>query len=150
MGRGTGLGLAFAHGIIKSHGGIINIDSEKGKGTTFDIHLPASKKEVTKKEKKPEDKILKGTETVLLVDDENMILNVGKDMLREMGYKVLLAGSGKEAVEVYSKVKALLASGYSIDGQAAEIMELGCDGFIQKPFNVKKLSGKIREILDKK
>ena len=182
MGRGTGLGLAFAHGIIKSHGGIINIDSEKGKGTTFDIHLPASKKEVTKKEKKPEDKILKGTETVLLVDDENMILNVGKDMLREMGYKVLLAGSGKEAVEVYRKhkgkvdlvivdmimpemgggeaysrmkknnpkVKALLASGYSIDGQAAEIMELGCDGFIQKPFNVKKLSGKIREILDKK
>ena len=182
MGRGTGLGLAFAHGILENHGGIINIDSEKGKGTTFDIHLPASKKEVTKKEKKLEDKILKGTETVLFVDDENMILNVGKDMLREMGYKVLLAGSGKEAVEVYRKhkdkvdlvivdmimpemgggeaysrmkknnpkVKALLASGYSIDGQAAEIMELGCDGFIQKPFNVKKLSGKIREILDKK
>jgi DNA-binding response OmpR family regulator len=48
------------------------------------------------------------------------------------------------------KVKALLASGYSIDGQAAEIMELGCDDFIQKPFNMKELSGKIREILDKK
>ncbi|NOR04850.1 MAG: PAS domain S-box protein [Deltaproteobacteria bacterium] len=182
MGRGTGLGLAFAHGIIKNHGGIINIDSEKGKGTTFDVHLPASKKQVTKKEKKLEDNILKGTETVLLVDDEDMILNVGKDMLRKMGYNVLLAGSGKEAVEVYRKhkdkvdlvivdmimpemsggeaynrmkknnpkVKALLASGYSIDGRAAEIMEFGCDGFIQKPFNMKELSGKIREILDKK
>jgi len=182
MGRGTGLGLASAHGIIKNHGGIINIDSEKGKGTTFDIHLPASKKEVTKKEKKLEDNILKGTETVLLVDDEDMILNVGKDMLRGMGYNVLLARSGKEAVEVYRKhkdkvdlvivdmimpemsggeaynrmkennpkIKALLASGYSIDGQAAKIMEFGCDGFIQKPFNMKKLSGKIREILDKK
>ena len=182
MGRGTGLGLAAAYGVIKNHGGIINIDSEKGRGTTFDIHLPASKKEVTKKEKKLEDKILKGTETILLVDDEDMILNVGKDMLREMGYNVLLAGSGKEAVEVYRKhkdkidlvvvdmimpdmgggeaydtmkedapgVKVLLSSGYSIDGQVTEILKRGCDGFIQKPFNVKELSGKIREILDKK
>jgi CheY-like chemotaxis protein len=182
IGHGTGLGLAFVHGIIKSHGGVINIDSENGKGTTFNIYLPASKREVTKKEKKLEDKVLKGTETVLLVDDEDMILNVGKDMLGEMGYNVLLAKSGREAVEVYRKhkhnvdlvivdlimpemsggeaynimkknnpkVKALLASGYSIDGQAAEIMELGCDGFIQKPFDVKKLSEKIREILDKK
>ena len=182
MGRGTGLGLAFVHGIIRNHGGIINIESEKGKGTRFDIYLPASKKKVTKKEERPEDNILRGTETVLLVDDEDGILNVGKAMLGEMGYKVLLAGSGKEAVEVYRKhrdkidlvildmimpemsgseaykrmkknnpgVKALLASGYSIDGQAAEIMELGCNDFIQKPFNIKELSWKIRKILDKK
>ena len=182
MGRGTGLGLAFVHGIIRNHGGIINIESEKGKGTSFDIYLPASKKKVTKKEERPEDNILRGTETVLLVDDEDGILNVGRAMLGEMGYKVLLAGSGKEAVEVYRKhrdkidlvildmimpemsgseaykrmkknnpgVKALLASGYSIDGQAAEIMELGCNDFIQKPFNIKELSRKIRKILDKK
>jgi len=69
----------------------LQFSQEKGKGTTFDIHLPASKKEVTKKEKKLEDNILKGTETILLVDDEDMILNVGKDMLRGMGYNVLLA-----------------------------------------------------------
>ncbi|MBW1677726.1 MAG: response regulator [Deltaproteobacteria bacterium] len=182
MGRGTGLGLASAYGIIKSHGGIINIDSEKGKGTTFNIYLPASEKEVTIKEKKLADEILKGTETVLLVDDEDVILGVGEEMLKEMGYKVLMARTGKEAVEVYRKhkdeidlvildmimpemgggeaydrikesnpkVKALLASGYSIDGQATEILGRGCDGFIQKPFNVKELSGKIREILDKK
>jgi PAS domain S-box-containing protein len=182
MGRGTGLGLAFAHGIIKNHGGIIDIDSKKDKGTTFDIYLPASKKEVTIKEKKLEDEILRGTETVLFVDDEDMILHVGKDIFREMGYNVLLAGSGKEAVEVYRKhkdkidlvildmimpdmgggeaydimkedapgVKVLLSSGYSIDGQVTEILKRGCDGFIQKPFNVKELSRKVREILDKK
>jgi len=181
MGRGTGLGLASAYGIIKNHGGIINVYSEKGEGTTFDIYLPASEKEVTTEEKKLADEILKGTETVLLVDDEAMILDVGEEMLKEMGYKVLLARSGKEAVKVYGKhkdeidlvildmimpdmgggeaydrmkenspkVKALLSSGYSIDGQATEILERGCDGFIQKPFSMKELSGKIREILDK-
>ncbi len=181
MGRGTGLGLASAYGIIKNHGGIINVYSEKGEGTTFDIYLPASEKEVTTEEKKLADEILKGTETVLLVDDEAMILDVGEEMLKEMGYKVLLARSGKEAVKVYGKhkdeidlvildmimpdmgggeaydrmkennpkVKALLSSGYSIDGQATEILERGCDSFIQKPFNMKELSGKIREILGK-
>jgi len=103
-------------------------------------------------------------------------------MLKEMGYKVLSARSGKKAVEVYAKhkdqidlvildmimpdmgggeaydrmkddnpgIKVLLSSGYSIDGQASEILERGCDGFIQKPFNIKELSGKIREVLEKK
>jgi PAS domain S-box-containing protein len=182
MGRGTGLGLASAYGIIKNHGGVIDVYSEKGEGTTFNIYLQASEKEVTIKERKLADVILKGTETVLLVDDEDVIIDVGKDMLQEVGYKVLLARSGKEAVQVYGKhkddidivildmimpnmgggevydimkednpkVKVLLSSGYSIRGEATEILERGCDGFIQKPFNMKELSGKIREILDKK
>ena len=181
MGRGTGLGLASAYGIIKNHGGIINVYSKRQAGTTFDICLPASEKDIAAEEKKRANEILKGEETVLLVDDEDTILDVGKDMLVEMGYKVLVARSGKEAIEVYRKhrdkialvivdmvmpemgggevydimkennpkVKALLASGYSIDGQATEILERGCDGFIQKPFDVKALFGKIREILDK-
>jgi two-component system cell cycle sensor histidine kinase/response regulator CckA len=181
MGRGTGLGLASAYGIIKNHGGIINVNSEEGQGTIFAIYLPASEKEVTKEEKKPVEEILKGTGTVLLVDDEDMILDVGQKMLEAMGYKVLLARGGREAVEVYGKhkeeidlvvldmimpdvgggeaydvmkendpnVKVLLSSGYSMDGQATEILERGCNGFIQKPFNMNELSGKIREILDK-
>jgi PAS domain S-box-containing protein len=181
MGRGTGLGLSSAYGIIKNHDGIINVYSEKGKGATFNIYLPASKKELPIREERLPDEILKGTETVLLVDDEDMVLGVGEEMLKKMGYRVLLATSGKEAVELYKrhkneidlvildmimpdmgggeaydrmkgdnpKVKVILSSGYSIEGQANEILERGCNGFIQKPFNIQELSGKIRGILEK-
>ena len=181
MGRGTGLGLASAYGIIKNHGGIIIVSSEKGKGATFNIYLPASEREVFKEKELSED-ILKGAETILLVDDEKMILDVGKELLKKLGYKVLVAKGGKAAVELYEanneeidmvildmimphmgggdtydlmktinpNIKILLSSGYSIDGQATEIMKRGCNGFIQKPFDMKGLSQKIREIFDKK
>ncbi|MBU4286732.1 MAG: response regulator, partial [Proteobacteria bacterium] len=182
MSHGTGLGLASAYGIIKNHGGIINVYSEKGKGATFNIYLPASEKEISITKKRSADEITKGLETILLVDDEDMIIDVGKDMLREMGYKVLVARSGEEAIEVYKKhkdiidlvivdmimprmdggevydkmkevnpdVRVLLASGYSIASQAKEILKRGCNGFIQKPFNINDLSQKIMEILEKK
>jgi len=181
MGRGTGLGLASAYGIIKNHGGYINVSSEKGEGTTFNIYLPVTKEKIVE-EKKPSEKLLKGEEMVLLVDDEGMILEVGKEMLAKMGYEVLTAGSGKKALEIYRKkkdqigivildmimpemgggetydkmkkinpgIKALLSSGYSINGQATEILKRGCNAFIQKPFSVTNLSLKLREILDKK
>jgi PAS domain S-box-containing protein len=181
MGRGTGLGLASVYGIIKNHGGIINVYSEKGEGSTFTIYLAASEKEVIKEEELPEE-VLRGEETVLLVDDEDVIIDVGEEILRELGYNVLIARGGKEAVEIYSRnkdkidivildvimpemgggetydrmkkmnpdIKVLLLSGYSIDGQAEEILQRGCNGFIQKPFNVSKLSQTMREILDQK
>ncbi len=182
-GGATGLGLSSAYGIIEGHGGYIDVDSRKGHGTTFTICLRALEKKVAKtvaKEKKVPEEILKGTETVLVVDDEEMILEVGEEMLDAMGYKVLLARGGREAVEIYKankndidlvildmimpdmaggevydtmkeinpNIKVLLSTGYSIEGQASEILDRGCDGFIQKPFGVKELSGKIREILD--
>jgi PAS domain S-box-containing protein len=179
MGRGTGLGLASAYGIIKNHGGIINVYSEKCSGATFEIFLLASEKQVIIEEK-PAAEILMGTQTILLVDDEDMVLNVGEEMLRELGYTVMLAKSGNEAVKAYkkhkdeidliildmimpdisgseaydrikkinSKIKVLLSSGYSVTGEATEILERGCDGFIQKPFNLTTLSIKIREILE--
>lgn len=179
MGRGTGLGLASAYGIVNNHGGIINVYSEKNKGTTFNIYLPASKKEVAAGEERITEEILKGTGTVLLVDDEEAIIHVAEEMLREMGYDVLIAGGGEEALAVYSEhkedidlvvldmimpgmgggetydrmkemdpdLKVILSSGYSVDGQAQEILNRGCDAFIQKPFSMKDLSGKIREIL---
>jgi len=180
MGRGTGLGLAFVYGIIKNHGGIITVFSEKGEGTTFTIYLPASEKVITEEGQKPEERPTR-KETVLLVDDEDMIIDIGEDMLKTLGYKVLLARGGKEAIEVSKakkdeidlvilgmtmadmggsetydtikeinpRIKVLLSSGYSKAGQATEILERGCDGFIQKPFSMKEISQKIREILDK-
>ncbi len=179
--RGTGLGLASVYGIIKNHSGIINANSKKGEGATFNIFLPASEKKIFK-EKMIQKEILMGSETVLLVDDEDMILDVGRDLLEKLGYEVLTVKSGIEAIEIYRTnqkkidivildmvmpkmgggdtyeklrdidpaVKVLLSSGYSIDGQASKILSRGCDGFIQKPFDIKSLSLEIRKILDNK
>ena len=178
--RGTGLGLSLAYGIIKSHGGIINVQSKKGEGATFNIFLPASEKKLIKKETFKK-KVLRGAETVLFVDDEDMIINVGRDIIGKLGYKVLIAKSGKEAIKIYKKcrkkidivimdiimpemgggelydklkeinpdVKVLLSSGYDIKGLASKILSRGCNGFIQKPYEIKDLSQKIREILEK-
>ena len=104
MGRGTGLGLASVYGIIKNHGGIINVYSEEGEGTTFSIYLPASKTDgivAPGAEDQKEDEIQPGTETLLLVDDEAIILEVGGQMLEVMGYQVMTANSGKKALEMY-------------------------------------------------
>ena len=193
MGRGSGLGLASAYGIVTNHSGIIDVQSKEGKGTTFNIYLPASEKSINR-EKESEGKVLNGSETVLLVDDEEMIIDVGKAMLEKLGYHVLTAKSGMEAIDIldnlnaggtsgperlrdpgdpspdlvildmimpgmgggetYDRLKAispeikvLLSSGYSMDGQASKILERGCNGFIQKPFNIKDLSKSMREIL---
>ncbi len=180
MGRSTGLGLASAYGIIKGHGGYTDVESKKGHGSTFSIYLPASGKKV-RKVLRTASEITKTTGTVLLVDDEDVILEVEKELLEALGHEVLTARDGKEAVEVYKKkgdkidlvlmdmvmpnmgggeaydrmkeinprVRVLLSSGYSIDGEAREILARGCNGFIQKPYAIKELSKKIREILDK-
>ena len=104
MGRGTGLGLATAYGIIKGHGGIINAYSEKGHGTTFTIYLPASEKKV-EKEKSAQSQLLRGEETILLVDDEEVILTVNRMVLEKLGYRVFSAQSGQEAIEVFRAQK---------------------------------------------
>ena len=105
MGRGTGLGLATVYGIIKGHKGMINVYSEPGHGTTFTIYLPASEKEAAK-EKTATGTIAKGTETILLVDDEQMVLEVSKNLLEYMGYRVYAAGSGQEAIAVYAEKRS--------------------------------------------
>jgi len=100
MGRGTGLGMATVYGIIKGHRGMIHVYSEPGQGTTFTIHLPASDKEVVT-EKAATGKIVSGTETILVVDDEKMVLEVNRELLEFMGYRVYTVGSGQEAISVY-------------------------------------------------
>jgi len=102
LSKGTGLGLSSAYGIIKGHGGYIDVDSEKGYGATFNIYLPATKKEV-KKEKELPGKIIMGNETVLLVDDEDMVVEGCGEMLTKMGYNVSIARNGKDALEIYKE-----------------------------------------------
>ena len=180
LGRGTGLGLASAYGIIKNHGGFIDVHSTKGKGTTFSIYLPVGERDIAKK-MNFDTEILRGKETILLVDDEDLVIDIGQKMLAKMGYETLIARGGQETIEVYRQhgdridltildmimpdmngrktyeslkklkpaLKVLLSSGYSLNDQARKIMDLGCQGFIQKPFDVTQLSRKIREILDR-
>ena len=102
MGRGSGLGLANVYGIVKNHGGSIQVKSTMAKGTAFSVFLPV-------KVDNPEDNereksiIMNGTETILIIDDEEMVLDVGSAMLTKMGYKVLIAESGKEAIGIFEK-----------------------------------------------
>jgi len=101
---GTGLGLTTVYGIIKGHNGVIDVTSEPGSGTTFDIYLPATERRI---EQTPDDaaEMLPGTETILLVDDEAVNLEVTGDLLEILGYKVYNAGNGQEAVAVYMEKK---------------------------------------------
>ena len=100
MGRGTGLGLASVYGIVTNHGGSISVYSEKGEGSTFQIFLPASDKIVVE-EAVADATIVKGHETILLADDEPMIIDVGSEMLRTLGYRVLTAEGGMQTLEIY-------------------------------------------------
>ena len=104
MGRGTGLGLASVYGIMKGHAGYIDVDSEKDKGTTFSIYLPATERKI-EKTVVADKQIIKGTETVLVVDDEAMVLDAAVKVLKRLGYTVLEAKSGREAVKVYEENK---------------------------------------------
>jgi signal transduction histidine kinase/CheY-like chemotaxis protein len=178
--RGTGLGLASAYGIIKNHNGFFEVSSEKNKGTTFNFYIPAPEKKVMQKKTRPQE-ILKGNETILLVDDEDMVIDATSEMLETLGYSANVARSGEEAIlffrknndkidlvildivmpvmnggEAYSilkkinpQIKVLISSGYSINESATKMLDSGCQGFIQKPFNIIQLSQKVREILDK-
>jgi CheY-like chemotaxis protein len=102
MGRGTGMGLASAYGIIKNHDGAIDFVSRPGKGTTFYIYLPASDGDA-ETEPPLSEIISKGTETLLLIDDEEVILQVGQPMLESLGYKVMSASDGKTALEIFRR-----------------------------------------------
>jgi len=178
-GRGTGLGLASAFGIVKNHGGMIFVTSKPGKGSSFSIVLPLSEKQ-PEKDQHSFSEVVKGLETILLIDDEEIILEVGKPLLESLGYKVITANGGAQGclmIEEHNKVidlvlldmimpgidgeqvfdfiqskfphiPVLLSSGYAQDGQADTILKKGCSGFIQKPFSLSDLAGKIRTIFD--
>ena len=180
MGRGTGLGLASVYGTIKNHGGFLHVESEPGKGTAFYVYLPASHSQLKESKKEDGAGLFQGNgEKILMVDDEEIILEVGGEMLKRLGYSVITTTKGEAAIDIMQKereavsleildmimpgmgggetydrlrkiktdVRVLLSSGYSIDGEARKILDRGCNGFIQKPLTLKKLSQTVRKTL---
>ena len=180
-GRGTGLGLASAYGMVKNHGGFFEVSSQIGQGSTFSFYLPVSEKTTELSEEVIED-FLYGDEHILLIDDEDMILKEVGEMLSTLGYRISTAEGGKEALQIFKgkensidliildlimpdmngeqtfdmlrimnpRAKVLLASGYSINETARKILDNGAQGFIKKPFDLMRLSHKIREVLDQR
>jgi len=176
---GTGLGLASAYGIIRNHGGTINAYSEPGQGSTFNIYLPSSEKNVECDEaQQPDRQLFLGSGTILIVDDEVSILEVASELLKMLGYTVYKAESAQEAISIYSEkkdidlvildmilrgtsglevlealktinpdVKVILSSGYSLQGEVQKVMEMGCIGFIQKPYNFISLSREVNRAM---
>jgi PAS domain S-box-containing protein len=180
VGRGTGLGLAMVYGIVKSHNGYITCYSEIGHGTTFKIYLPT----VEEAPEVPRDRVERlpegGTETILLVDDEESVRELGKEMLETVGYHVLTCSDGEEAMGLYTqrmgdihlvlldlimpgmggkscldallrldpRVKVLIASGYSVNGRLEDTLRSGARGFISKPYELRELLQRVRDILD--
>jgi len=120
--HGSGLGLAICHSIIHSHGGSIQVASTPGQGTSFEIVLPACRGSIS--EIKAEENVVLPEEkgTILVMDDEEMVRTVVENILQHLGYHVLLAQNGREAIEIYQQT---LESGKAID---AIIMDLTIPG----------------------
>ncbi len=183
IGKGTGLGLATIYGIIKQNKGFVNVYSEPEHGTTFQIYLPRIEETETKQPWKTTEKPFQyGNETILLVEDENILLEITKEMLIRLGYVILFSPSAGEAIKIAKEhateikllitdvvmpemngselvkilsqnnpeLKTLFISGYTANVIAGHgILDEGVN-FLHKPFSIKDLAEKIREILDKK
>jgi len=180
VGKGTGLGLSMAYGIIKNHNGHISVFTEPGLGTTVRVYLPAAGGIV--KEKRGEGSMDTRTKkgTILVIDDEEIVRELGKDILEAHNFMVLLAPQGNEGVRIFTEnkdkidlvildmvmpeksgkqtfkeikaikpdAKVLLCSGYGQEQYFHEVFEEGAAGFLQKPFRLNQLLGKVEEALE--
>jgi two-component system cell cycle sensor histidine kinase/response regulator CckA len=181
-GKGTGLGLSMVYGIVKQSSGNIWVYSEPGRGTTFRIYFLRTEEETdTLHEREETDFFPRGSETILLVEDEELVRDLATRLLEQQGYKVLKAANGQEALLVGRQhvgetihllladivmphmggkeladwlkisrpnVKVLYTSGYADNAIVHHgVLDPGTH-FLQKPFSLKTLSHKVREVLD--
>ncbi len=181
-GKGTGLGLSVVYGIMKSHNGTIDVETEPGKGTTFHLYLPVP--EFTSSGPTPavhkETENLGGSETILVVEDELLLQELVSSLLQKAGYRLLTASDGEQAVEIFERhqdeialvvtdlglpkmsglevvkklkamkpnLKVIFASGYLDPSDRPEILTIGVQEFIEKPYVPNELLSKLRATLD--
>ena len=179
VGKGTGLGLSLVYGIVKQSGGFIIITSEPGHGTEFKIYLPVIMEMPEPIPDNGEDPIKGGSETILLVEDEAALREKSRDVLQKAGYRVLVAGDGKQAIalaleetgsidllltdvmmpemsgtrlseslrSLHPETKVLYMSGYPNAADASFDLQ-SQSNFFQKPFTIKGLLRRVREVLE--
>ena len=182
IGKGTGLGLSIVYGIVKNHKGFINVYSERGRGTTFKVYFPATDKEPVDDLTPPRIELPHGTETILIIDDELTLLELTKELLEGLGYRVIAAHGPLEGIETYKArhheirlvildmlmpdmtgnqvypilkeinpdVAVLLATGLNVGEKVEEMISLGVNDVIGKPYSVIDLAAHIRSVLDTK
>ncbi|MCB2187875.1 MAG: PAS domain S-box protein [Deltaproteobacteria bacterium] len=182
VGKGTGLGLSTVYGIVADHRGHITCTSAPGRGTIIRTFWPVYQGEPAAPQGDTDTapRELSGSESILLVDDEDALREMAADVLEANGYRVASAASGEEALALYQKMarrpdlvildlgmpgmgghrclkellgldpgaKVLIASGYGMDGVRDEALSGGAVGFLDKPFRLAELLGRVREVLD--
>lgn len=180
-GRGTGLGLSVVYSIVNNHNGYIDCESKDLEGTKFQIYFPALDIKETEQEKEGNENAIctyKGKESILFVEDEIDILELGKKFLQKSGYSVLTAQNGEEGLQRYNRqnvdlvvmdvgmpgmggieflktlqsinpdAKVLIISGYSAKSRTIEALRLGSESFLAKPFKREELLKRVRTVLD--
>lgn len=174
--KGTGLGLSVVYGIVKQTGGSIDVKSEAGSGAEFLISFPSSS-EARRNAAHQKITPTRGSEKIMIADDEPEMLTLLENALKELGYSVVCAKNGIEAVENASDdvrliildmimpemngvtalrcirqktpdVKVLVSSGYTSPEKTPVLERLGIEGFVQKPFELAKLAATVRDVLD--
>ena len=174
--KGTGLGLSTAFGIVRDHKGWIECDSESGSGTRFCVYLPVATRAAQEPDR-PQPASVRGTETILVIDDEEMVRNTAQQMLELRGYTALAAADGQEGLDVFDREAGAIdlvlldqsmprMSGQDVlvklreaapelkviifTGFAVKVDEFeGADDIVQKPFTLANLVAKVREVLDR-
>ena len=176
-GKGTGLGLSIVYTIVKQHEGFIDVYSEKGIGTTFNIYLPLLHTSVSEMLNN-EEVVIKGSGKVLVIDDDEYLRVIAQMMLEECGYSVQTACIGSEGVEIYKNnrdiqlvlldmnmpeksgkevfddllainpaIKVIITSGFSADKRIDETLKNGAVEFLHKPYSIKQLSETVRKFI---
>jgi PAS domain S-box-containing protein len=175
--KGTGMGLAMVYGIVKAHRGFIDVESDIGKGTTFTVYVPAT--DVVPATAHVADLPRKGHGRILVVDDEEVVRKLAREMLRRAGYDVVTAAGATEAVTWYGAhpheadlviidmvmpgmdgqecfkvlkaidpdVRAILSTGYGLDGHAQDTLDAGMVGYVQKPYHMQDLVTAVADAL---
>ncbi|OPL15967.1 MAG: hypothetical protein AVO39_06805 [delta proteobacterium MLS_D] len=140
-GGGTGLGLPSAYGIVRAYGGAIDVTSRPGQGSRFDVYLPASEQAERKEEtSSPHRGEETNRATILVVDDEEVVLEVNRELLESCGYRVIAASSGREALEIYS------SSSEEIDLVLLDLIMPGMSG-AETYRGLKEIESEVRVIL---